>query len=79
MAETSSATRERCRGECHCSRCVGDMAPTNKGKAVEDFQSMESGEVSLAENCYIVENSVADHRILACLERELQAAFRSNN
>ena len=50
---------------------MGDMAPEDKGKAVEDLQSMESGEVSLAKNCYILENSVADGRILARLEREL--------
>jgi hypothetical protein len=39
---------------------------------------MESKKVSLAENCYIVENSVADRRILARLERELQTTFRFN-
>ena len=30
----------------------------------------------LVENCFNVENSATDRRILASLERELQAAFR---
>ena len=63
-------TRERRRGGCHCSRCMGEMALEDKGKAIEDLQSMESREVARAENCYVTKNLVADRRILARLERE---------
>ena len=30
---------------------------------------------SLAENCYSAENSAADHRVIANLEKELQVAL----
>lgn len=75
MAENSAAPSERCRGGCHCSCYVGKNVLEDKGNMVEDVQSRDSGEVMLAENCYNAENTATDCRILAHLERELQAAF----
>lgn len=37
MAEINSTTRERRRGGCRCSRCMGDMVVEDKGKATEDW------------------------------------------
>ena len=58
---------------------MGDMPSEDKGKAFEDLQSMDRGEVEPAENCYIAANFVADRRILARLERELQTVFMFEN
>ena len=55
------------------------MPSEDKGKAVEDLQSMDRGEVELAENCYIAANFVADRRIPGRLERELQTVFMFEN
>lgn len=75
MAEKGSTTKESHRGGCHCSRCVGDRVSDGKGKVVEEMQGTGSGEALLVEKCYITENSAADHRVLARVERELQTAF----
>ena len=50
--------------------------PEDKGKVVEDMQSRESREVTLAENCYNAKNSATNRWILAHLEWEPQATFR---
>ena len=42
---------------------------------MEEVQSQEAGGGSLAENCYAVENSVGERRVIANLEKEMQAAF----
>lgn len=76
MASPSLARGEQRRGKCHCSRCVGKSLSDEKGKAIEDGQSRDNGEGTLAENCFHVENTTTDRRILASLERELQVAFR---
>ena len=76
MESTSMAPDERRRGGCHCSRCVGETTLAEKGKVAEEEQSRDSGEGTLAENCFHAENTTTDRRILASLERELQAAFR---
>ena len=55
---------------------MGKTEPEDKGKNVEDVQSREIGEATLAESCYNAENTTTDRRILARLERELQATFR---
>ena len=60
MVEQGSATRESRRGGCHCSRCFGDRALDGKGKVVEEMQDTGSGEASLVEKCYIMENSTAN-------------------
>lgn len=76
MAENSVAPGERRRGGCHCHSWVGETGPEDKVKIVEDIQSRENGEATLAESCYNAENTAMDRWILARLERELQAMFR---
>lgn len=76
MESTSLAPRERRRGHCHCSCCLGETMMAEKGKVAEEEQRRDSGEETLAENCFHSENTTVDKRILASLERELQAAFR---
>ena len=75
MAKNSVAPKERRRGGCHCSRCVGEMGQEDKGKIVEDVQSKESRKVALEESYYNMKNTATDRRILAHLEKELQVAF----
>lgn len=43
---------------------------------MDEGQSKESGRGTLVKNCFNAENSATNWRILASLERELQAAFR---
>lgn len=48
----------------------------DKGNTVEEEQSRDSGEGSMVENCFHAKNMATDRRIMASLERELQAAFQ---
>lgn len=75
MAENSATPREWHKGGCHISRCVGETGPEEKGKTVEEVQSRDSGETTLAKSCYNTKNTATDCCILARLERELQALF----
>ena len=76
MATNSLVSREQHRGRCHCSCCVGQLGLEDKGKLVEEEDSMDSGETTLAENCFHAKNRASNRQILANMERELQATFR---
>ena len=76
MASPSLPSGEQRRGGYHCSICMGENQWDDTGKSVDEGQSRECGGGTLVENCFNAENSATDRRILASLERELQAAFR---
>lgn len=76
MATSSMRSDEQHHGGCHCSKCLGGYKWEEKGKATDEAQRRETGGGTLVESCFNVENSGIDRRILANLEKELQAAFR---
>lgn len=75
MATPSIRSDGQCRGGCHCSRCLGAYQQEDKGKLTEEVQSQETDGNTLAENCFAAENSSADRRVIANLEKELQATL----
>lgn len=71
MVTNSLVFEERRRAGCHYSHCVGEPGLEEKVKSVEEVQSWDSGETTLAKNYFHAENTASDHRILASLEWEL--------
>ena len=76
MTTPSMRSDEQRRGGCHCSRCLGAYQREEKGKSVEEVQSRETSGGTLAENCFMAENSASDRRVIANLEKELQITFK---
>lgn len=76
MASPGLPSGKQCRGGCHCSISLGEHQWDDKGKMVDEGQRRDSGGGMLVENYFNIENSATDRRILASLERELQATFR---
>ena len=62
-------------GGCHCSKCMGASQQESKGKGVEEAQSRAPGNGSLAEHCFVAENSVEERRIMANLEKTMHAVL----
>ena len=75
MATPSTRSDSQRGGGCHCSRCLETNQQEVRGKWPEEVQSRDVGGGSLAENCYAAENSVGERRVIANLEKEMQAAF----
>ena len=75
MASPSTSSGGQCWGGCHCRRCLRANQQEGRGKWLEDDQSRDVGSGSLAENCYAMENSVGERRIIANLEKAMEAAF----
>ena len=69
------AQTENAGGGSHCSRCLGAIQREDRVKWTEEVQSRDAGGGSLAENCFSAENSAAERRVIANLEKEMQAAF----
>ena len=75
MATPSTRSDGQRREGYHYSKCLGAFQQEDRGKLTKEVQSRDAGGGSLAENCYSTENFVVDRRVIANLEKELQAAF----
>lgn len=75
MVASSFRSEGRRWGGCHCRKCISVSQQESNGNEDEEIQSRTAKSGSLAENCYVVENSAEERRIMANLEKTMQVAL----